>query len=94
MKKILLIAVLALLSGCALDQYYQACKADQTCMDRAHGVQDKTQNVATVVTGVIPVPAVAASAPVVGKVAGYAGLLIAMLIGGHALTTKKKAATP
>lgn len=91
MKKILLVLLVSILfSGCALKAYYEACKDDQACVDRANSLGSKTELVTSTALSLVPHPAAQAGAKPAGKAAGKVIFLGAMLVGGHALTKKKK----
>jgi len=91
MKKILLIlAFVSLLSGCAFFQGQKenwiACQKDPVCLEAAKSWQTKTEILSLPVAAAVPFPG-AAAAP---KILGYIAFGISMLLGGHALTKKKK----
>ena len=92
MRKLLLIALLGTLVGCAFLQSqkanWQACQADPACVEQAKAWQSRTETASVVVASAFPVPG-AAAAP---KVLGYIALGLAMLIGGRAI--RKKATPP
>ena len=97
-KLAVLIVAIALLSGCAFLQNqkanWDACKADVACMDQANAWKAKGETAGAIVGGTVGsfVPGAAGVASEAGKYAfGYLGLAIAMLIGGAAITKKKKA---
>ena len=90
MKKLLLLVFCISLVGCAFIQgqkvNWEACKSDPVCSENAKSWQDRTEVASTIIASAVPVPG-AAAAP---KVLGYIAFGISMLLGGRALTKKKK----
>lgn len=77
-------------TGCALKEYYAACKADQACVERAEGIEKNTKVLVTTGVAMVPHPAAQVAAKPAGDVVGKGVGLIAMLILGRALTKKKE----
>lgn len=95
MKKFLpliLVAVVLFSSGCALKEYYDACKGDPTgaCQERAGKVGDNTETLVSTGVALIPHPLAPIAAKPAGKAIGYGFEFIAMLIFGRAILKKKK----
>ena len=96
MRKHLLLTSLLLtlvVSGCAWKAYYDACKVDAACSERAHGVQATTETTVSTIVAAIPHPLAQLAAKPAGKVVGYGGFLLAMLLFGRALTKRKVVVT-
>jgi len=95
MKKTLIVLALVALSGCAFigaqKSAYDACKAEPTCVEKVQSIQNTTGQIAGTITSVIPIPAVAAAAPIVNKVSGaLAGVIAAIILGNGILKKKDK----
>lgn len=90
MKKIFfLTAFLFIISGCAFLQAqkenWSACKSNPECYEDALKWQDTGELVGGLAGSVVP-----GAAMPIQKIAGYATLGVAMLIGGHVLRKKSK----
>lgn len=98
MKKLigLFLLSIVLFSGCAFFQgqkaNFDACLADVECKEMAEKWQSRAEVAGELVaTGAATiVPGAAIAIRPVSKISGYLGLIIAALIGGAALTKKKK----
>jgi hypothetical protein len=84
------IALISVTSGCALKEYYAACKADEACVARAEGVKKNTETLVSTGVALVPHPAAQVAAKPAGKVSGSVAGVIAMILFGRALTKKKK----
>lgn len=92
MRKLSILPILLFtlsVTGCALVDYYRACKADEACVARVHGLESSVSTGVSTIGAVVPHPAVQVAAPIAGKISGTIAGIIGMLIWGHALTKKK-----
>lgn len=99
MKRLVLAFILiAGLTGCAAikeqvqiqKDNWEACKNDPVCFDKAKGMRDKVEIVATPLAAALPIPG-AAVAP---KILSQLSFAFFMLFGGHALLKRGKKEVP
>lgn len=91
MRRLALVALILALSGCAFFKGkaadINACWSDPACKAAAIEKSESAKDTAETIAGLSPVPA---AGPIVGSIAGYSALVLALLAGGAVLNKKKE----
>ncbi len=84
------LALVSVVSGCALKEYRDACLADVECKAKVEKIGDNTETIVSTGVAMVPHPLAPVAAKPAGKAVGVVAELIAALLLGRALVGKKK----